>query len=310
MTRARFAALAAFPLALVALAPRARATPLDVQRVPADAGAVIHVDVDQLRKSSFYPQVYGIVASQQVPPPMRPIVDGMLDNARAVTVWLQDAPKRGLHGSDTDEALVIEFPPGSQQPARLVETFAKLTEAKQVGGRYVHIDKDSEIDFVATGNLVVLADRGPILDKALAVIAGKAPQMTEKMLPGGAPPHGVFAVVALGSRILDQVKQSANSALLKTDITSLAIDVGEFGPDLRARAVAVMSDADGAQKVKSVIDGLIALASLSNDIKLPRPITDYVSVKVSGTTVELDASFPTAELEKLMADGQASAKTK
>ena len=120
----------------------------------------------------------------------------------------------------------------------------------------------------------------------------------------------MFAVVALGTSILDQVKQSASSALLKTDITSLAIDVGEFGPDLRAKAVAVMSDADGAQKVKSVIDGLIALASLSNDIKLPRPITDYVSVKVSGATVELDATFPTAELKKLMSDGQASAKTK
>lgn len=306
MTRACIATVTALA-ALLLVAPRAHATPLDLGQVPADAGAVIHVDVDALRQTSLYAPLTAVLAAQQIDAPIRTMVDAVLDTSAGLTIWLQDA--KGGHGQDdNDEALLLDFPAGSPQPARLVQTFALMTHATQAHGRYT--SKDGKVVFAVDGSRIVLADRAAILDKALAVLHGKAPAMTAKMLPGGAPPRGVFLLVALGTSVLDQVKQSANSALLKTDITSLAVNVGEVGGELRARAVALMSTADGAQKIKSVVDGLVALASLSNQIKLPRPITDYVATKVSGATVELDVKVPTAELKKLLQDSQADAKTK
>jgi hypothetical protein len=145
-----------------------------------------------------------------------------------------------------------------------------------------------------------------VLARAVAVLEGKAPALTDKALPGGSGSRGVFFFAALGNKILDDIKSSADSKLLKTDITSLALEIGEVGADMRAIATAVMASADGAQKVKSVVDGIVAMVALSDSVKLPQPIDHYVKTKVAGTTVEVTVSVPEAELVKLIDEARSS----
>ena len=288
-------------VAVLAAAP-AGATPLDVHRVPADAGGVLHVDADALRKTSFYPSIRSSTELTKLDASLQPIVQPMLDSCQAITIWFGDAPKK----DDVGKAIVLEFPAGSKLSTKLVDSVAKLVHAKDSGGGlFVGKTGDGPIELMAVGDLVVLSDQADTMTKAVRVLQGKVPAMTEKMLPGGSAGHGVFLFVALGTKLLDDVKKSADSALLKTDITSLAVNVGEVGPELHGAAIAVMTTADGAQKVKSVVDGLIALVGLSDSVKLPRPLDSYVKVKVSGTTVEVDVSFPTAELVKLIDEANA-----
>jgi hypothetical protein len=285
-------------VAVLAAAP-AGATPLDVRHVPADAGGVLHVDADALRKTSFYKPMLTSAEVGKLDASVQAIVQPMIDSCQSVTIWFTDAPTSKK--DDVGKAIVIEFPSGSKLSTKLVAAAAKLVHAKDSGGgHFVGKTDDGPLELMAIGDLVVVSDRADTMTKAIGVLQGKTAAMTEKMLPGGAAGHGVFLFVALGSKLLDDVKKSADSALLKTDITSLAINVGEVGPDLHASASAVMTTADGAQKVKSVVDGLIALVALSDEVKLPRPIDNYVKVKLAGTTVEVEVTFPSAELLKLI----------
>jgi hypothetical protein len=110
----------------------------------------------------------------------------------------------------------------------------------------------------------------------------------------------MFLVAVLGKALLNDVRQAAGSKLLQAEIAALSLVVGEVGTEFRARATAVMATADGAQKVKTVLDGLIALGSLSDDAGPVAAITKYVKITNTGTTTELVFAMPTAELLKLI----------
>jgi hypothetical protein len=284
-------------LCVLGVASVASAAPLDVKHVPADAAAVVHVDAEALRRTSFYKPMRAELDHAKLELSLNAIVTPLLDSCKSTTFWVLDS-KGSSKKEDAPKAILVTMP-GSKEASELVDAIAKRTHAKKVGGHYVGKADRDDLHMTAIAEIIVLSDRADALAKAVDVLQGKAPSLTEKSVPGGAPPGGVFLFVALGSSLLDDVKKSTDSTLLKTDITSLVVSVAEAGTDLRASATAAMTNADDAEKVKKIVEGLVAMAALSDTLR-PFQVDRHVKVKVAGTSVEVQLSFPSAELIKLI----------
>jgi hypothetical protein len=293
-------------LAITTTALHARATPLDVRRVPADAAGVLHVDLDELRRSSLNKPLQAAKTMAMSEPAIAKVVEPLWSAGQGITVWFDD---QKADGKKVSEAVVVEMS-SVARATEVVDGIAALAHAKKVGDRYVGTDGKDPLEVTSVGNLIVVSDRDDYLTRAVAVLQGKSAALQERMLPAGASGRGIFLLVALRSALLDDIKKSAQSDLLKADISSLAITFGEVGADLRGTATAVMTTAESAQKVKSVVDGLVALAGLSDTVKalLPHPIDTYIKVKVTGTTVEVGLTMPTSDLLKLLEEARAKSK--
>jgi hypothetical protein len=160
-------------------------------------------------------------------------------------------------------------------------------------------DGDGKVDAMVAviGNLLVVADDPRSLAQTLQVVSGKAKSL--RQLPAGSTGRGVFFFAALGDKLLDRVKKQARSQALQVDMTAMTIEVSEVRSELHARIRAVMTNAEAAQKIKSVVDGLLALGSLMDDAGKLKPLLERVAVAASGSSVELRVAIPSAKLFEL-----------
>jgi hypothetical protein len=108
----------------------------------------------------------------------------------------------------------------------------------------------------------------------------------------------VFVFVTIGSNALNAIQKSAHSKVLQLGIKSIVADVSESGGVVTANARAEMASADALQKAKSILDGLRALASLSDQPQ--RVLLDGVTVSANGLALEIVAKLPVTELAKMI----------
>ncbi len=292
--------------------PAAEATPLDLHRIPADAGGVGHVDVDAFRASSLMKPLELAVAAALDSDKndadlvkAKPIVAQVEKNCSAITLWLTDIPKPSTAKSDdkddTSGVVMFEFP-GVAAANDFGNAITTMFAGKKLqGGRFAGTVNNKGFAVAVFGNVVGVSDNIANLDRTIAVSQGKAASLTAKQLPATME-RGMFLFAVLGKGMLDDVRKAAGSTLLQTEMSSVTLDVGEFSGELRAHATATMATLDGAQKVKSVLDGLIALAALADDAKQYAPITKNVKITISGTTADLAFAMPTADLVKLLSN--------
>jgi len=295
MIRPTLLCAAALALFIARPAP-ADARPLDLRRIPAAAQGVGHLDVDALRKTALYRMVKAKVTSGpdklDIDPKLRPLVDALMRSTHGVSFWVA--------GNDTG-AVLVEVSGAAAISALLDKIPHKTT---RVAGHPVRTFREGGEDAMVAlvGDVLIAADDARSLERSIKVVTGKAASLKRGALPAAPGGRGLFFFAALGDRLLDKVKKEASSTTLQVDMTTLTMDLAEVGGDVRARVIAVMTSAEAAQKVKSVVDGLLALTALADDedVKKVRPLLQKIKVTAAGPRLEVSLAIPPAKLIELV----------
>jgi hypothetical protein len=295
------AAKAALLLAL-ALPAQALATPLDATRIPAEADGVGHIDMDALRRTSLHrlitPKFQSGSHWNDMDPKLRPLVRTLFDVAQGVSFWLTDR--------DTG-AVLIRVPDPKRIQAMLdrLPRKGQIRVAGQLVGRYSLSgdrsgDKSEENLAAMVGNHLVMADDEKSIARAIDALSGRGRSLAQRGLPDGALQRGVFFFTALNGKLLDEVKNAAQSATLRLNMSSLTVHVGEARSELSCRVKMTLGSAEEATKLKSMAEGILALASMSDEAVQLRPFTKNLKITAAGKALEVSVSMPSAELVKLI----------
>ncbi|HEX3766530.1 MAG TPA: hypothetical protein VHW23_47880, partial [Kofleriaceae bacterium] len=149
------------------------------------------------------------------------------------------------------------------------------------------------------GDTLVLANTEDDLRQSLRVLGGRAANLAgSKALPLSSR-QGVFVFVAIGDRMLGAIQKTARAKMLQLSMRSLVIDVAESAGQVTATAHAEMRSADAGQKATSILEGLRAMASLSDD-PMAHTLLDGLTVTSNGSAVEVVARLPASDLDRMI----------
>ena len=287
-------ALAAVVALAGGLGGQAFATPFEPARVPDQVAAVGHLDVDALRRTQIFASVGGQAAIDaaldDAPQALRPVIRSLSRSVRGVSFW-RDADHGAVY-LDTGDArgvaqLIAKLP---VKPIAAIDGFPS----------YAFDDGNKQGYCAAFGGTLVLAETTDGLERSIRVLGGKAPSLAGSSKLPAASRQGVFVFVALGDTALGAIQKSAHSKVLQLGLRSLVVDIGEAAGLVTASARAEMRSADALQKARSIVDGLRAMASLSDDEPAVRTLIDAVTVTASGLTLEVAGKLSVGELARLI----------
>ena len=281
----------------------ASASPFEPGTIPDQVEAVGHLDADALRKTQIFAAVGGQTAIDDAldnaPPEVRPLARTLARSIRGVSFW-KDGERGAVYLETRDgPGLTQAIARLPIKPARTVDGVATFTirddassgpvQHGKIHGHHGHL--------AVYGDTLVLAETSESLERSIHTLGGKTASLSgSSKLPMSAR-QGVFVFVTIGDDMLNQIQKTAHAKLLQLALRSLAVDVGESTGMVTANARAEMRSADAVQKAKSILDGLRALASLSDEPEA-RALIDAVTVTSRGLTLEVTATLPAAEVAK------------
>jgi hypothetical protein len=284
------------------LGSRALASPFEPATIPDRVEAVGHLDADALRKTQLFAALGGQAiiddALDDAPPEIRPFARTLATTLRGVSFW-KDGERGAVYLETRDaRALANAVAKLPIKPAKAVDGIATYTVPENfVHGHRGHQPHHGHL--AVYGDTLVLADTLESLERSLRVLGGRAANLSGNTKLPLASRQGVFVFVTIGDDMLSSIQKHAHAKLLQLSLRSLALDVGESAGLVAASARAEMRSADAVQKAKSILDGLRALASLSDDPQA-RKLLDAVTVTSSGLTLEVTARLPAAEIAKVI----------
>jgi len=289
-------------VSMIVLPARVFGSPFDAARIPAEADGVGHVDMEALRKTvlhrAFMPRINKQADWDDVDAKVRPLLRNLLDTAKGVSFWLT---------SRDAGAVIIQVPDGRKVQALLdrVPHRGQFQVAGHTARKYnFSSDKSAHDDpslVAVVGNWLVVTDDRPSLTRAVEAASGRGRTLAQaRVVPDGARERGVFFFTALNDKLLDDVKNAAESATLRLKMTSLTVTVSEVSSEVRIRARLLLGSAEEAQKLKSMAEGLIALTSLTDDKDMSqvRQFTRGLRVVATGKALEVSLAMPATELVK------------
>jgi hypothetical protein len=271
----------------------ALATPFEPKMIPEQVQAVGHLDVDALRRTQLFAAAGGQAAIDaaldQAPPQMRPVARALAATLRGVSFW---------HAADHGAVYLV-----TRDAKSLGQLIAKLpaTPGQPIDGFPTYtIDAHGKPHFAGIyGDTLVVADSEDSLQQSIHVLAGHAASLAgSKALPLSSR-QGVFVFVTLGDHLLGAIQKTASSKMLQLGLRSVVLDVGEAAGQLTATAHAEMRSADAVQKATSMLEGLRAMASLSDD-PMAQTLIDGVTVTGGGNAVDVVAKLPVSLVAKII----------
>jgi hypothetical protein len=271
---------------------RALATPLSPSTIPDEAEVVGHLDVDALRKTQLFSTVGGQkaidAALEDVPADLRPLARSVAGGVRGISFW----------GLSESGAVHVETRDRNGLAALLAKAPVQRLGSVESIPTYTVTKKGTDHGFVAAvGDTLVLASTAESLERSIEVLAGHAANLAGSgKLPATMRP-GVFVFVTIGSAALNTIQKSARAKVLQLPISSLAIDAGETAGVVTATAHAEMGTPEALQKAKSILEGVRAMASLSDDPSA-RVLLDGVTITAKGLALDLVAKLPVAEIAR------------
>lgn len=290
--------------ATLALPASARATPIDTARIPADADGVGHVDVDALRRTQLHrllaPKLMTHVSSNHASPATRNLAKALVDSVQSVSFWItkNDAGAVLIQVPDARriQALLDKLPRRGPVRVGAVNAYRYQLDGKPSAG-----GKDDGPLIAAVGNTFVLSDNPANLTKAVNAASRRGATLAStRTVVDGALERGVFFFTSLNARMLDKVKDAAQSQTLRINMSGLTVNVGEINAQVRARVKLTMSTPQEAQQIKSMVEGVLALVSMSDEAAEVRPFARTLKVTTTGKAVEMSVSMAAAELVKLI----------
>jgi hypothetical protein len=265
------------------------ATPFEPKMIPEQVQAVGHLDVDALRRTQLFAAAGGQAAIdaalEQAPPQVRPVARALAATLRGVSFW--HSAEHGAVYLQTRDAkslgqLIAKLPATPGQP---IDGFPTYTITEHDKPHFAGI----------YGDTLVVTDSEDSLQQAIHVLGGRAASLAgSKALPMSSR-QGVFVFVALGDHLLGAIQKTAHSKMLQLGLRSVVIDVSEAAGQVTATAHAEMRSADAVQKATSMLEGLRAMASLSDDPRA-QALIDGVTVTGTGNAVEVVAKLPVSAL--------------
>lgn len=301
--RPRLLALSLVTLAVLAVAAPAGARPLDVRRLPRGASAVIHLDVDGLRASPLFAALLAKLetADLELPPPMVPLVRAAIREVHGVSAWLGE----GEHG-----AIVIDVGASAAVDgilAALPAAERRTLERWSVQKRTV----DGDTSWLARlpGSVVVADSERSLLD-TMRVLDGKAAGLDPARLPTLVRESGVLLFAVFDEKILAPLERMADARALKAGLSSLAVSLARRSSTFHLRASATVRDERAAAEIRSVIEGLRALGSLSIENEQIKALLRAATVTASGPRIEVAFAVPEADIARAIAaiDGNATGR--
>ena len=305
MTRfiASAAATAVF-VVLVALPAGARATPIDTARIPAEADGVGHVDMDALRRTQLHrllaPKLMVHVNSGHENPASRNLVKALIDSVQSVSFWI----------TKNDAGAVLVQVPDARRIQALLDKLPRRGPIKVAGvnvyrysldGKAPHPKDDDDSLIALVGNTFILSDDTTSLAKAINAASRRGPTLAStRAVVDGALERGVFFFTSLNAKMLDKVKDAAQSQTLRINMSGLTVNVGEVNAQVRVKVKLTMGTPQEAQQIKSMVEGVLALVSMSDEAAEVRPLAKTLKVTTVGKAVEMNASMGAAELVKLI----------
>lgn len=267
----------------------ALATPFEPKMIPDQVQAVGHLDVDALRRTQLFSAAGGQAAIDaaldEAPPQVRPVARALAATLRGVSFW--HSAEHGAVYLQTRDAkslgqLIAKLPATPGQP---IDGFPTYTITAHDNPHFAGI----------YGDTLVVSDSEDSLQQSLHVLSGHAASLAgSKALPL-ASRQGVFVFVALGDHLLNSLQKTAHSKMLQLALRSVVVDVGENAGQLTATAHAEMRSTDAVQKATSILEGLRAMASLSDD-PMAHTLVDAVTVTSNGNAVEVVARLPVSAI--------------
>ena len=270
------------------------ATPFEPKMIPDQVQAVAHLDVDALRRTQLFTAAGGQAALDaaldQAPPEVRPVARALAATLRGVSFW---------HSADHG-AVYLQ----TRDAKSLGQLIAKLpaTPAKPIDGFPTYILNGHGKHFAGIyGDTLVVSDSEDGLQQSIRTLGGHAASLAgSKALPLSSR-QGVFVFVTLGDHLLGAIQKTAQSKMLQLGLRTVVVDVSEIAGQLTATAHAEMRSADAVQKATSILEGLRAMVSLSDDPRA-QTLVDGVTVTSAGNAVELVAKLPVSEVIKAIHD--------
>jgi hypothetical protein len=292
-------------------APMVFAGPFNPKDVAADPALLLHVDCDALRGSSVG---QSILSEQEVQ-----------DKLAAVGAIFDFDLRKQLHGLTVytteehpkDGALIVyaDFDPNRLITlAKAAEGFQTVTNGSHVIYSWLDDKKKAKgggpprVCGAIMGNRVVFGQNETHLAEALDVLDGKTPSFSGKQgLPEAAAGESILVEGAMLKFDFDSDDQ--NAAVFKMS-KSVRLKLSELANNMTAVVRFEAVDAETANKIGDIAQGLLALLKLQKSDANLLKLANAIVIKQDGPTVGLTLSVPSSELIDAIKEGQKKAEEK
>ncbi len=286
------------------------AAPLNSKDVIADPALVVHVDVDALRSTAI---AKSILSQQDVQ-----------DKLAAFGALFDFDVRTQLHGftiytteEHVQDGTLIVY--ADFDPNRLLtlfkgvaQDFHAITNGSHTMYTWLddkHKDKDGDDHMFGAivGGRVMVSRSETQLANSLEVVDGKTKTFSEKSLPHSDEGESVIASGVLLK--VDLGKGDDNAAILKLS-KSVSAKIGEKGDKMIAHVKFEAADDETAKKIADIAQGLIAFGQLMKPNEDLAKLANSIVLKQDGSTVGVSLPVATADLLKMVKEGQEKEKEK
>lgn len=298
---------------IAAASSAAMADPFDAKIVPADAKWVIHIDVDAVAKSAFWPMVEQRIngnPNAQAGVQKFETIAGMTlpQDLHSVTLY-------GLGFNETEGIVVAKANANQQQLLALLQmnpSFNSVTHGEHEIVSWEDKGKTMHGAFFSTDR-VVISQTQENVEKALDLLDGKGDALKADSVlaqPAGA---GVLAGIA-SDAVAELAKKPENkNNPIFANITSAWITLSEQNQNVTLKGTFGAADPTKAQQLKTSAEGLRALGMMlaTNEnadpkLKMIAPLLPPLEITSQGTNVMLNWNFPFAQIKTLAEQIQAA----
>src|SRR5262249_37050850 len=301
----------AIAFATLSIGGLAEATPFEPATIPQQAEAAGHLDADALRTTQLFAALGGqsVFDSSigKLPDELRPLAAPLMRTLRGVSFWR--ASDHGALYVETRDgrtlaALLAKAPIKAGAPGDGIATYTADENAIPHNVHHHHANAPPhhahDHGFIgAYGDTLVLADSYDSLAQSLRVLAGRAPNLAGSRALTTRARSGVFVFVTVGDNMLGAVSKTSHSKLMQLGAKSIVIDVGESGGIVNANVHADLSTADALAKAKSIVEGMRAMASLSDEPRVKK-VLDNLNVSTNGLALEITGRWTVADVKELI----------
>ncbi len=282
------------------------AGPLQKKHVAGDSKWLLHFDLDNFRGT----QVGRLAVAGMLDEALAEVKKGtkldlapVIERIRSVTIYGSDLERE----ADFKGALLV------QADAEAIQIFEGLLAAQSLGDSKVTVKKlpdgpnplysvgEELFVEVEPGHRLVLAKSRKQIDRARAVLTGKVESLAKsggfaELLPDVSPFFFLAVVEGLGK---------ANAGPPQAKVLQMAdggrLMLGEIGDKLIVELVLKARSTDVVGQIQAVLQGMIALATLSQSENPElQQLVRAVNVKSAGNRVTISLSYPLEEaLKKL-----------
>lgn len=309
--------------ALALLGTTLSAGELRPDRVPAEARWLVHVDVDAFRNTTLW----HLLESGAFGDAKADLDEGFAEMRREFGIDpLRDVHSITVYGLSDDEDEAVAMIEASDRIDQALERVQKEPGYRAVrsGDLTVHAWGDDDQTFFAyvhpegDRRTVLFSNQSARITDGIRMLYGQGASLRSSATGIAARPRqGSVAFLSAGNDVpgMDWIQQQSSVAGL---LRGLTVDAGELSGRLYVTATAVTDDVEQATQVRSVVDGLRALALLgagAAGVEMPllvRDLIDAVSVQQRNREVVVGFEFDTGalvqELQKLEAETRRQAR--